>query len=174
MTPAPAITWSQRLAIARHVLSVLWRGGDLLRQVGEAAGVIAAPKPGEPPVSSHSALAAIISAALHDKTWIQAAAMAARADQFLGSGALLVRVVRDHGKVAGDDVRLGLEIAHVVGGRLAAELTGFLGGPLGPVAIGALQLALTGMLMGKPVQPKDPAYHMPEGPQGFGGLGTGA
>lgn len=172
MTPAPAITWSQRLAIAKHVLSILWRGGEVLRQVGEAAGILPAPKAGDPPMSAHSALASIISAALHDKTWIQAAAMAARADQFLRSGDLLVRVVRDHGRVAGDDVRLGLEVAQLVGGRLAVSLTGFLGGPLGPVAIAALQLALTGFLMGKPVQPKDPAYKLPQGPDG--GISTGA
>lgn len=174
MTEAQTISWSQRLAIAKHVLSVLWRGGDTLRQVGEAAGILAAPKAGEPPMSAHSAISAVISAALEGKTWVQAEAMASRADQFLGSGALLARVVRDHGRVAQDDVRLGIEIARLVGGRAAAELTGFLGGPLGPLAIGALQLALTGMLMGKPVQPKDPAYHMPEGPQGFGGVSTGA
>lgn len=169
-----SLTWRQKLAILRQVAAVVMRGGDVLRQVAIAAGVLPAPQEGAPPVSAHSALSAVIAAALQDKTWIQAAAMAAHADQFLKSGDLLVRVVRDHARVAQDDVRLGVEVAKLVAPRLAAELTAFLGGPLGPVAIGALQLALTGMLLGKPVQPKDPAYRLPEGPQGLDGISTGA
>lgn len=157
------LTWRQRWAILRQVAAVVVRGGDVLRQVAIAAGVLPAPQPGAPPVSAHSALSAVIAGALRDKTWIQAAAMAAHADQFLKSGDLLVRVVADHGRVAQDDVRLGVEAAKLLAPRMAAELVSFLGGPLGPVAIGALQLALTGMLLGKPVQPKDAAYKLPQG-----------
>jgi len=158
-----SLTWRQRWAILRQVAAVVVRGGDVLRQVAIAAGVLPAPQPGAPPVSAHSALSAVIAGALRDKTWIQAAAMAAHADQFLKSGDLLVRVVADHGRVAQDDVRLGVEAAKLLAPRMAAELVSFLGGPLGPVAIGALQLALTGMLLGKPVQPKDAAYKLPQG-----------
>lgn len=158
-----SLTWRQRWAILRQVAAVVVRGGDVLRQVAIAAGVLPAPQPGAPPVSAYSALSAVIAGALHDKTWIQAAAMAAHADQFLKSGDLLVRVVADHGRVAQDDVRLGVEAAKLLAPRMAAELVSFLGGPLGPVAIGALQLALTGMLLGKPVQPKDAAYKLPQG-----------
>lgn len=158
-----SLTWRQRWAILRQVAAVVVRGGDVLRRVAIAAGVLPAPQPGAPPVSAHSALSAVIAGALRDKTWIQAAAMAAHADQFLKSGDLLVRVVADHGRVAQDDVRLGVEAAKLLAPRMAAELVSFLGGPLGPVAIGALQLALTGMLLGKPVQPKDAAYKLPQG-----------
>ena len=170
MSADQKISWSQRFAIAKQVLSVIWRGGSLLRQVGEAAGALPTPK-GDEPMSAHSVLSAVISAALRDKTWIQAAAMAARADQFLNSGDVLVRVVRDHGKVAQDDVRLGIEIAALMGSRLAAEATAFLSGPLGVPAVALLQFWLTGLLTGSPVQPKDPAYRLPEGPDG--GISTG-
>lgn len=166
-----ALTWRQRWAIVRQVASVVVRGGDLLRRVGEAAGVVAPPQAGAHAMSAHQVFAAVIRAALADKTWAQAEAMAGRADAALNSGDLLVRVVKNHGRVAQDDIRLGIEAAALLAPRLAAEIVTFLGGPLGGVAVGVLQMWLTGILLGKPVQPKDPAYRLPEGP---GNISTGA
>lgn len=168
-----SLTWRQRWAILRQVAAVVVRGGDVLQRIAIAAGVVAAPPAGAAPVSAHSVLSAVIAAALKDKTWIQAAAMAARADQLLKSGDLMVRVVRDHGRVAQDDVRLGVEVARVVSSRLAAEMVSFLDGPLGGVTVDIFAFWLNGHLTGKPVQPKDPAYKAPAGPE-TGNISTGA
>lgn len=164
-----ALTWRQRWAILRQVAAVLVKGGDVLHRVAVAAGVVAAPQEGAPPASAHSAISAIFAAALRDKTWIQAAAMAARADQLLQSGDLLVRVVADHGRNVRDDVRLGVDVTTVLAPRLAAQLVGFLNGPVGAISINIFAFWLNGLLTGKPVQPGDPAYRLPEGPGGLSG-----
>lgn len=153
--------WRQKWEILKLVFGVLLRGGKLAEQVIAAAEGKAPPE--EHPMSAYQVFTGIIKALVQDKTWDQVEHMAKTADKVLKSGDLLVQVVKEHGKVAQNDVKLGLEVATVLAPNLAANLVGFLSGPAGGPAMALFSFWLNGLLTGKPIQPKDPAYNAPAG-----------
>lgn len=176
------ISWSQRWQIFKSVIRIMLEGKELLWHVGIATGVL--PKPSGEPMSAFSVVSGIVKTIIADKTWAQVEHMAKTADKAMQSGDLLLKVIKDHGKVSQDDVKLGLEIATLVAPRIAEELVRFLAGPAGGPALALFQFWLTGLLTGSPIQPKDPAYNAPAGqnhdtsktvgPTSLGGIGTGA
>lgn len=155
--------------VLKLVFGVLFRGGELAQRVIEAAeGKVHVE---HQPMSAHQVISGTIKALLQDKTWDQVEGMAKNADKLLKSGDLLIQVVKEHGAVAQNDVKLGLEIATVLAPRLAASLAGFLSGPAGGPAMALFSFWLNGLLTGKPIQPKDKAYNAPVG---TGNVNTGA
>ena len=167
---AQKLTWKAKWKILCLAFSVALRGWKTLEKVLNASA-----KPIEGiPVGTHSSVAEVFSTLLQDKTWQQVEEMALRADKFLDSEDLLVRVVRNHGRVAQDDVALGLEASKLVGGRVAEELVAFLGSARGRAATKLLELWLAGKLLPRAIQPGDGGYDAPAGAEGFGGISTGA
>lgn len=167
MTSAPAephhFTLSEKVAILKAVAGEIWDGGVLAYRIAVAAGYIT-----QPEESANMSLLDIasktIEALLADKTWAQVAAFAANADKAMQSGDLIVKVVKDHGRNIHDDVILGTQVAAVIAPKIAAQVSSFLAGPGGGIAMALFTMWATILIEGDPIQPGHPAYNAPAGP----------
>ena len=158
MSPARIAALRYRVVLVGAFVAALV---NFVRVAGGLTQAVAAlnRKPWGKPMSLLESLSAVKWGDL--RTW------ASQMDAAAGIGKKLTHVVEAHGTDIGADVEIGAEIL----GKLVPAIGGVLGGPAGGPLMAVITFWAMGLLTGAPVQPKDPAYHLPEG---SGSISTGA